>query len=83
MDISIGDRWRNFVDALVAGGRYESASEVVNEGLRFVEEREAKLQGLRNDLAAAIKAGGEVSDTELDADLAELAVELKAKGIAP
>ena len=83
MDISIGDRWRIFLDALVAGGRYESASEVVNEGLRLVEEREAKLQGLRNDLAAAIKAGGEVSETELDADLGELAVELKAKGVAP
>ena len=74
MDISIGDRWRNFVDALVADGRYESASEVVNEGLRLVEERKAKLRGLRNDLAGAIKAGGEVAETELDADLAELAV---------
>ena len=62
----------------------KSASEVVNEGLRLVEERgRPSCKGSENDLAVAINAGGEVSEIELDADLAELAVELKAKGVAP
>ena len=41
-----------FVDANVASGRYQNASEVVREGLRLLEQRqredEVKLQQLRN-----------------------------------
>jgi antitoxin ParD1/3/4 len=42
MNVSIGDRWEAFIDAAVKNGRYASASGVVREGLRLVEEREAK-----------------------------------------
>ena len=66
----------------VAGDRDESASEVVNEGLRLVAGAKPSCKG-SNDLAVAIEAGGEVSEIELDVDIAELAVELEAKGIAP
>ncbi len=41
MNVSLGDRWEKFVEATVQRGRYNSASEVVREGLRLVEEREA------------------------------------------
>ncbi len=54
MNVSIGPRWESFVSKAVATGRYGSASEVVREGLRLVEEREAKLQALRESLDSAI-----------------------------
>jgi antitoxin ParD1/3/4 len=58
MNVSIGDRWEGFVNAVVKDGRYSSASEVIREGLRLVEEREAKLQALRETLNASIAKGG-------------------------
>ena len=42
MNVSIGERWEGFVERIVKSGRYSSASEVVREGLRLVEEREAR-----------------------------------------
>jgi antitoxin ParD1/3/4 len=59
MNVSVGDRWENFIDAMVKDGRYGSASEVVREGLRLVEEREAKLHALKAHLDKAIARGGE------------------------
>src|SRR2546429_9763379 len=59
MNVSIGERWEQFVDQAVKAGRYGSASEVVREGLRLVEEREAKLTALRAIIDASIAAGGE------------------------
>jgi antitoxin ParD1/3/4 len=76
MNVSVGERWETFVSDIVRNGRYGSASEVVREGLRLVEEREAKLQALRDMLNASIEAGGEVSDEELDAALDAKAAEL-------
>ncbi|MEA1648863.1 antitoxin ParD1/3/4 [Nitrospirillum amazonense] len=77
MNVSIGERWEGFVEDVVKSGRYGSASEVVREGLRLVEEREAKLQALRNTLDASIAAGGQNTDDDLtrllDAKAAELA----------
>jgi antitoxin ParD1/3/4 len=81
MNVSIGDRWQSFVDRVVREGRYGSASEVVREGLRLVEEREAKLIALRTTLEASIAEGGEVSDGELDAAIAAKSAELRSKGI--
>lgn len=81
MNVSIGDRWERFVEQAVKGGRYGSASEVVREGLRLVEEREAKLKALRATLDASIAAGGEVAEDELDQAIAARSEELKRKGI--
>ncbi len=58
MNVSIGERWEGFVETVVKSGRYASASEVVREGLRLVEEREAKLLALRDMLNASIAQGG-------------------------
>jgi antitoxin ParD1/3/4 len=80
MNVSIGDRWQSFVDRMVKDGRYGSASEVVREGLRLVEEREARLVALRATLDASIAAGGEVADPELDAAIAAKSAELRSKG---
>ena len=54
MNVSVGSRWEEFVEAVGKEGRYGSASEVVREGLRLVEERETKLRNLRQSLQAAI-----------------------------
>lgn len=61
MNVSIGERWEGFVEGIVKSGRYGSASEVVREGLRLVEERESRLKALRDTLNASIEAGGEHS----------------------
>jgi len=58
VNVSLGQRWEDFVAQAVEQGRYGSASEVVREGLRLVEEREAKLAALRQTIEAAIERGG-------------------------
>ena len=58
MNVSIGERWEGFVASVVEQGRYGSASEVVREGLRLVEEREAKLNALRETINESIARGG-------------------------
>ncbi len=80
MNVSIGERWQDFVERVVRDGRYGSASEVVREGLRLVEEREAKLHALRATLDASIAQGGTVTDEEIDADLAAASAELRRQG---
>jgi antitoxin ParD1/3/4 len=77
MNVSIGERWQGFVDRVVKDGRYGSASEVVREGLRLVEEREAKLTALRATLDASIAQGEEITDDELDAALDAKSAELR------
>ena len=80
MNVSLGDRWEKFVETTVQQGRYSSASEVVREGLRLVEEREARLAALRETLNSSIVVGGDVSDEELDAELAAEAEALRKEG---
>ena len=80
MNVSIGDRWEGFVENAVKSGRYASASEVVREGLRLVEEREARLRALRDTLNASIAEGGHATDAELGAALEAKAAELVRAG---
>ena len=80
MNVSIGERWERFVEHVVKSGRYNSASEVVREGLRLVEEREARLQALRDTLNASIAEGGPGTDADLGASLEATAVELLNAG---
>lgn len=69
MNVSLGERWEGFVDSVLKAGRYGSASEVVREGLRLVEERETKLAALRETLEASIARGGRHSDADVGAHL--------------
>lgn len=69
MNVSIGERWEGFVERIVKAGRYGSASEVVREGLRLVEEREQKLLALRATIQSAIAEGGELTDEEVAASV--------------
>lgn len=69
MNVSIGERWENYVEALLKTGRYASASEVIREGLRLVEERETKLAALRETIDAAIAEDKWYSLEEVEAQL--------------
>jgi len=58
---SLGSHFEGFVQELVAGGRYASASEVIRDGLRLLEEkqhqREAKLAALRGEIDHGLNSG--------------------------
>ena len=80
MNVSIGERWETFVDRIVREGRYGSASEVVREGLRLVEEREARLKALRTMLDSAITPG-EARESDVDRALNTRVEQLVAKEV--
>ena len=80
MNVSIGSRWEEFVATIVTEGRYGSASEVVREGLRLVEEREARLRALRDMVNASIEEGGDLSDEDIGKDLDAAAAKLAEEG---
>lgn len=67
MNVSIGERWERYIDELLAAGRYASASEIMREGLRLVEEREKKLEALRETIEASIARGGSNSIEDVQA----------------
>lgn len=50
--LSLGGHWNHFIEEKIGVGRYASASEVVRDALRLLEEREAesKLKKLRSAL---------------------------------
>lgn len=81
MNVSIGERWEDFVQKAVKSGRYGSASEVVREGLRLVEEREAKLRALQDTLNASIAEGGEFSDEDVASAIDGRAAALAGEGL--
>jgi antitoxin ParD1/3/4 len=65
---------------MVKDGRYGSASEVVRERLRLVEEREQKLRALTSLLNKSIADGGEASDADINAALEAKAAQLTREG---
>jgi antitoxin ParD1/3/4 len=80
MNVSVGQRWEAFVADIVKSGRYSSASEVMREGLRLVEEREERLAWLRDKVNASIERGGANSPAEVRRRLAAVAQELDGQG---
>ncbi len=49
--LSLGEHWEVFIKNEISSGRYGSASEVVRDALRSMEERKSKLEALRAHLA--------------------------------
>jgi putative addiction module CopG family antidote len=63
MNVSLGNRWERFVDAAVQTGDFQTASEVLREGLRLLEERYLikqlsvnSIEELQGKLLAGIKS---------------------------
>ncbi len=81
--LSLGEHWEVFIKGEVASGRYGSASEVVRDALRTLEERKAKLSALRTHLAegAAQAKRGEFVTPALDDMLDEFKVEQHGKSV--
>lgn len=72
--LSLGEHWNTFIEKKVSQGRYATASEMVRDGLRLIEEKEAnsKLEALR---AALIE--GEESGDAGELDLEKIRIEAK------
>lgn len=77
--MSLGDHFDAFIARQIKSGRYGSASEVVREGLRILEDREAKLATLRAALVEGEQSGID-EDFTLDALNAEIDQELQKAG---
>ncbi|PCI85564.1 MAG: type II toxin-antitoxin system ParD family antitoxin [Hyphomicrobiales bacterium] len=50
--LTLGAHWETFIKNEVASGRYGSASEVIRDALRNLEEHKSKLSALRTHLRA-------------------------------
>lgn len=61
---SIGDHYEAFAKELVASGRYASVSEVLRDGLRLMEEREALRAWKLAELKKAIQEGLDSGEPE-------------------
>jgi antitoxin ParD1/3/4 len=86
MNVSLTPELEKFVHAKVQGGRYNSASEVVREALRLLEEHEqarvAQLGGFNQELArrlAALDRGERVDPDEARAALQRKSEERRKK----
>ncbi len=60
MNVSLNTHFEKFVAEAVASGRFKSSSEVVQEGLRLLEEREIRLAALRHEIQKGRKSGDPV-----------------------
>jgi antitoxin ParD1/3/4 len=69
-DVDLGPQLESYVASLIEKGRYNSKSEVLREGVRLVQEREAWLaaldagiaRGLADSAAGRVKPASEVFD---------------------
>lgn len=74
MNVSLTPELDAFVEQAVRSGRYGSASEAVREGLRMLQEREAKFERLKQDIKDGIDSGPAVEKS-----FAEIAKAARAK----
>lgn len=78
----------SFVERLVSTGRYQNASEVLREGLRMVEQREAEDASRLEALRSAVRVGmddfeqGRYATFESGAQLRDHLASLASKAIA-
>ena len=61
-NVVLTDHQSELIERLVASGRYQNASEVLREGLRLIERRDAEDEARLKALRAAVQVG--VDDIE-------------------
>jgi antitoxin ParD1/3/4 len=76
---SIGKHFEDMIEDLIDSGRYSTASEVMREGLRLVEEREERRKAKLEALRAEIQKGVDSGPAE-EVDLHEFVKSIKARG---
>lgn len=57
MNISLTPHFDDFIKNQLSSGRYHSASEMVRDALRLLEDREKQINRLRADLQQGIDSG--------------------------
>jgi antitoxin ParD1/3/4 len=76
---SIGKHFEGFIEGLIESGRYSTASEVMRDGLRMIEEREqhrnAKLEALRAEIQKGFDSGPAV-----ETNIKEMIEAVKTRG---
>jgi len=73
--LSLGPHWESFITSEIGSGRYGSASEVIRDALRHMEEHKTKVTALRTHLArgaAQAKTGKFVERFSMDGLIKEL-----------
>ena len=63
---SIGKHFEEFIASLIESGRYSTASEIIRDGLRLIEEREQSRKAKLEALRAAIQEGLDSPSEEVD-----------------
>lgn len=74
--LTLGKHWESFIKEKLADGRYGSASELVRDSLRLLEERDVKLETLR---AALIEGEDSGSVGKLDMESIKRKGRVKAR----
>ncbi len=55
--VTLGNHFEHIIERSIKSGRYSSASEVIRAGLRMVDEREQKINLLREAIEAGERSG--------------------------
>jgi antitoxin ParD1/3/4 len=76
---SIGEHFEGFIEDMIESGRYSTASEVMREGLRLLEEREERRKAKLEALRAEIQKGFDSGPAE-DVDIKEMIKAVKERG---
>lgn len=56
-NVVVTDHQARMIESLVESGRYQNASEVLRDGLRLIEERDAERMAKLEALRAAVQVG--------------------------
>jgi antitoxin ParD1/3/4 len=87
-NVVLTEHQEKLIENLVGSGRYQNASEVLRDGLRLVEQREAedqvKLEGLRKAAAAGFGAldRGEFKEFDSIDDLQTYLIGLSERAVS-
>ena len=76
---TIGKHFEDMIEDLLASGRYSTASEIMREGLRLVEEREQRRKVKLEALRAEIQKGLDSGPME-EVDISEWMESIKQRG---
>ena len=81
MNVSLTQELEQIVNKKVSSGMYQTASEVVREGLRLLVERDRRLESLRGDIRAGFDAIKRGEYTDYDArTIQKVADRVNARG---
>lgn len=80
---SLGSEFESAMDALVESGRYPSREDVLREGVRLVQDRDARLARLEAKIAKSIASADRGDVVDLDEAFDRVLAKLRKKAGAP